>query len=152
MIWIRIDNRLIHGQVIESWLPNLAAKLLIVANDELSADPMQQEIMSLAIPQSVNVEFTSIADMEQVCVKSRKGDEAVLVLVSSCADAKRLYEQGLMYTVLNIGNVHYKPGKKQISPSVALSNDDESCLRFLASKNVELDFRCVPNDRTQVDF
>ena len=108
--------------------------------------------MSLAIPQSVNVEFTSIADMEQVCVKSRKGDEAVLVLVSSCADAKRLYEQGLMYTVLNIGNVHYKPGKKQISPSVALSNDDESCLRFLASKNVELDFRCVPNDRTQVDF
>ena len=152
MIWIRIDNRLIHGQVIESWLPNLDSKLIIVANDELSNDIMQQEIMSLAIPHGVEPVFSTIADVEQACLKHRKGDDSVLILVSTCADAKRLYEAGVLYTVLNVGNVHYKAGKKQISPSVALSSEEEACLRFLQGKNVELDFRCVPNDRTQVEF
>jgi len=151
---VRIDNRLIHGQIIETWLPYTGAKTVIVANDALAGDSLQQEIMSLAIPQTVNSLFCPIEGLADEVGQLGNGKEgcSVLVLFSSCADAKRAYESGFDFEVLNIGNVHYSPGKKQISPSVALSDDDESCLKLLSRKGVELDFRCVPNDPVQVRF
>lgn len=153
MTFVRIDNRLIHGQIIETWLPYTGAKVVVVANDGLASDVLQQEIMSLAIPHSVESVFVTIDDLADM-VEDRQGtdDRAMIILFSGCADAKRAYECGFSFEILNIGNVHYSPGKKQISPSVALSADDESCLKLLSKKGVELDFRCVPNDPVQVRF
>lgn len=54
MLWFRIDNRLVHGQIIEAWLPHIRAKTLLVANDELAQDELRQEIMSLAVPSDVS--------------------------------------------------------------------------------------------------
>lgn len=151
---VRIDNRLIHGQVIETWLPYIGARVVVVANDELSTDALQQEIMSLAIPQSVTSLFVSIdtlvVELDRLMAEEGGGD--ILILFSSCPDAKRAHDAGFNFDLLNIGNVHYRPGKKQISPSVALSGEDESCLKHLSRKGVELDFRCVPNDPVQVRF
>ncbi|CCH47782.1 PTS system sorbose subfamily IIB component [Pseudodesulfovibrio piezophilus C1TLV30] len=150
---VRIDNRLIHGQIIETWLPYTGAKVVIVANDELAGDTLQQEIMSLAIPQTVSSLFISIEDLAQEIGMLEAGNiSSILVLFSNCSDAKRAFDFGFDYTSLNIGNVHYSPGKKQISPSVALSDADESCLKQLSKRGVILDFRCVPNDPVQVRF
>lgn len=147
---VRIDNRLIHGQVIEAWLPHIGATTVIVANDELATDILQQEIMSLAIPHTIASIFVSVEKLAET-VEEHKGDASdTLVLFSSCADARRAFDHGFGFEMLNIGNVHYSPGKKQISPSVALSDEDEGCLKHLSRKGVELDFRCVPNDPIQV--
>ena len=154
MIFVRIDNRLIHGQIIETWLPYTGAQLVLVANDELAHDVLQQEIMSLAIPQTVDSYFVcvdAISETMDEFGKSGEGDD-VIILFSNCSDAKRAFDAGFGFDVLNIGNVHYSPGKKQVSPSVALSDEDESCLRHLNRKGVKLDFRCVPNDQVQVRF
>lgn len=154
MTLVRIDNRLIHGQIIETWLPYTRAKVVVVANDELANDDLQQEIMGLAIPQSVTSLFVSIDSLpaQMDSLSSEYGQDSVLILFSNCPDAKRAFDAGFGFESLNIGNVHYSPGKKQISPSVALSGDDESCLKQLSRKGVELDFRCVPNDPVQVRF
>lgn len=153
MTLVRIDNRLIHGQIIETWLPYTGAEVVVVANDELSNDSLQQEIMSLAIPHSVTSVFVCIDDLaskiEFLCTQHSC---PVIILFSNCADAKRAFDRGFNFESLNIGNVHYSPGKRQISPSVALSDDDEHCLKVLSRKGVELDFRCVPNDPVQVRF
>lgn len=151
MTLVRIDNRLIHGQIIESWLPFTGAKTVVVANDELANDVLQQEIMSLAIPGTVESRFVDVETLAGELTQGRV-DESVMVLFSNCSDAKRAYDCGFSFASLNIGNVHYSPGKKQISPSVALSDEDEFCLRHLSKKGVELDFRCVPNDPVQVRF
>jgi PTS system mannose-specific IIB component len=151
---VRIDNRLIHGQIIETWLPYTGATTVIVANDQLAGDILQQEIMSLAIPQTISSTFVSIENLAQAMTKYGTAREAasVLVLFSSCADAKRAYDSGFAYETLNIGNVHYSPGKRQISPSIALSDEEEGCLKQLSRDGVTLDFRCVPNDNVQVRF
>jgi PTS system mannose-specific IIB component len=59
-IWVRIDNRLIHGQVIETWIPYCKSKFIVVANDEIYEDPLRQEIMRLAIPANLTILFCSI--------------------------------------------------------------------------------------------
>ncbi|WP_243546250.1 PTS sugar transporter subunit IIB [Pseudodesulfovibrio tunisiensis] len=149
---VRIDNRLIHGQIIETWLPFTGAGMVIVANDELAGDILQQEIMSLAIPATTASLFVPVEALASEIDSLPGKPEDLLVLFSTCSDAKRAYEHGFSFEQLNIGNVHYSPGKKQISPSVALSEEDEGCLRMLKRQGVTLDFRCVPNDPVQVRF
>lgn len=151
MFWVRIDNRLIHGQIIETWLPYTGAALLIVANDDLATDALRQEIMSLAIPNDVKVVFTKIDAVTDLMARFGYADRSnSLVLFSSCPDARRAYERGFAFDGLNIGNLHYSPGKRQICAHVAVSSEDQSCLDFFSRKGVKLDFRCVPNDSVQV--
>ena len=154
MLWVRIDNRLVHGQVIETWLPYTHAKHIIVASDTVAEDALQQQIMSLAIPQSVICIFSTIDNLNctVLSVSEKHEGDNIMVLFSTCCDLRKALEKGFKLDLVNIGNIHYAPGKKQISPSVALSSDDESCLHFFKGLGIELDFRCVPNDPVLVRF
>ncbi|WP_432736012.1 PTS sugar transporter subunit IIB [Maridesulfovibrio sp. FT414] len=153
MQWVRIDNRLVHGQIIETWLPYTHARHIIVADDAVAGDDLQQQIMSLAIPQSVSCSFSRVEDLGNKVMSISDGrNGSIIILFSSCADVRRALDSGFSFNSVNIGNIHYGPGKKQISPSVALSSDDESCLHYFKGMGIELDFRCVPNDPVQVRF
>lgn len=152
MYWVRIDNRLVHGQIIETWLPYLGAKIIFVVNDELAEDVMRQEIMRLAVPAGVELFFSRVdgvkAAMRDSLMSSAPTD--VLLLFATCVDANRAHQSGLRFSALNVGNLHYGPGKQQVCAHVALSSEDISCLRYFSRSGVRLDFRCVPNDTTQV--
>ena len=63
MLWFRIDNRLIHGQVIETWLPYTQAGHLLVANDGVAQDSLQQSIMSMAVPSRIKLQFVSLGKL-----------------------------------------------------------------------------------------
>ncbi len=150
MLWVRIDNRLIHGQVIETWLPYTRAKRLLVVNDEMAADSLQQQIATLAVPSRIHATFLHVRDLPAFVAAHAAEMQETLVLVASCGDARRIAETGFAFTVLNVGNLHYAPGKRQLCAHVAVSDEDEACLRFFSKRSVELDFRCVPNDPVQV--
>lgn len=152
MFWVRIDNRLVHGQVIESWIPFTGAKKLVVANDALASDILQQEIMSLAIPQDVDPFFIPVDALTSFLGAHSRSlrDLDLLVLFASCQDARRAFERGVAFQSLNVGNLHYSPGKKQLCAHVALSAEDESCLQFFSKRGVTLDFRCIPTVPIQV--
>ena len=150
MYWVRIDNRLIHGQIIETWLPFTGASRLIVANNALAEDALQQQTMLLAVPSRITAEFVLLPDIADTVARNEINKEKSMVLVSSCGDARTIYDLGMLFTSLNIGNLHYGPEKKQICAHVALSEDDAEQLRYLHNKGVKLDFRCVPNDHPHV--
>ena len=151
-IWVRIDNRLVHGQVIENWLPYCKANMLVVANDTLACDELQQEIVSLAVSGNVGLVFTPVDYSLETfrSLYSSYRPQELFFLFATCSDAQRAYESGLQFKLLNIGNLHYGPGKKQVCEHVALDGKDRECLRFFQMEGVKLDFRCVPNKQVQV--
>lgn len=150
MIWFRIDNRLIHGQVIETWLPYTRAKHLIVCNEMLSRDELRQQIMLLAVPSRIQVSFISPASLPSLLKDYKEDTDKVLVIFADCRDAKAAYNAGVHFPSLNIGNMHYGPGKRQVCEHVAMSEEDEACLRTFADTQITLDFRCVPNDTVDI--
>lgn len=153
MFWVRIDNRLVHGQVIESWLPFTKSKMIVVANDELAKDSLRQEIMALAIPADIQKAFVMVEKVTDFLYEKFRAQEEIdaLILFSDCGDAKRAYEKGLSFMRVNIGNLHYGPGKTQVCAHVALSADDMKCLKYFRESGVKIDFRCVPNEPVQVN-
>ncbi|HKK33503.1 MAG TPA: PTS sugar transporter subunit IIB [Desulfomicrobiaceae bacterium] len=151
MVWVRVDNRLVHGQVIETWLPYVSARTLIVANNDLAGDYLRQEIMKLAIPSGVALVFSSVeAVPETVHDLGKREDRGILVLFADCCDARDAFVHGFEFESINIGNLHYGPGKQQICDHVALSDRDSACLHFFSREGVKIDFRCVPNKTVKV--
>ncbi len=151
-LWIRVDNRLVHGQVIETWLPYSKANVLIVVNDELAQDSLRQEIIDLAVPQNISLAFSPVDKVLESLHSINEGTSCkeIFMLFASCTDAKKAFESGLDFEFLNIGNIHYAPGKKQVCDHIALSKEDINCLRFFEKKGIKLDFRCIPNQDVQV--
>lgn len=146
MTWFRVDNRLVHGQVIEGWLPYVAARHLVVANNAMAQDDLRQQITLLAVPQDVETHFVMLEALSatlQAC-----GDDA-LVLFEDCKDARQASDAGIPMKSLNIGNLHYGPGKKQLLPHVAVSEQDSEDLRTLLNRRIQLDFRCVPSEKVR---
>lgn len=146
MFWVRIDNRLVHGQIIEAWLPFTGASNIVVANDELAADDLRQQIMSIAIPMGITIAFVEVEKTAGYLRSKRLIGADALVLLAGCTDACRAYHSGLVFTCLNLGNMHYGPGKKQVCQHIALSKEDERCLETLSKQGVALDYRCIPSD------
>ncbi|GAB1410812.1 PTS sugar transporter subunit IIB [Desulfovibrionales bacterium] len=151
-MWFRIDNRLVHGQVIEAWLPHIRASILVVANDELAADELRQEILSLAVPSAVTLLCCTVKDVPRELrrLEHEQGNQRILVLFATCEDARDAYMAGVEFSVLNIGNLHYGPGKEQICEHIALSATDRACLTYFKDNGVEIDCRCVPSMTAKV--
>lgn len=145
-VYFRIDNRLVHGQVIEAWLPYTGARDLVVANDALAEDMLRQQIISLAVPQRVAVHFIPLNALEATLAACK---DTAFVLFMDCGDAFAAFSTGMPMSSLNIGNLHYSEGKRQLLPHVAVSPQEEGQLRSMRDAGVSLDFRCVPTENTR---
>lgn len=147
----RVDNRLIHGQVGVTWVNHLGANLILVANDEVSKDPVQQSLMDMVVPDAIATRFFSIEKTIQVIDKASPKQKIFLVCKTP-QDALRLVEGGVKITEVNIGNMHFSEGKQQISSTVSLDEDDKKTLRKLHELGVKIEQRRVPDERVEVDL
>lgn len=148
IISTRVDNRLVHGQVGMTWVNSIQANLVLVANDEVANDTVQQSLMDMVLPEGVQSRYFTIEKTISVIHKASPSQRIFLV-VRTPQDILRLVEGGVPIKYVNIGNMHFSEGKKQISPTVSVDESDIETLRKLASLGIELDLRGVPSDRGQ---
>jgi len=151
MSWFRVDNRLVHGQIIEGWLPYLDAVKLVVINDKLALDELQQQIMQLAIPARIQTHFISVKNTKALYDAIESRGDTTLYLLATFQDVSRLTREGVAVPILNVGNMHYGHGKRHLCTHVAVSDNDLECLRALQENGTQLDFRCVPTDMPIVE-
>jgi mannose/fructose/N-acetylgalactosamine-specific phosphotransferase system component IIB len=144
----RVDNRLVHGQVLEAWLPALDAQGIVVADDEAAASLLVRSAMSLAIPPRISFQVLSIAQAAALFRPGGEGPPAprTLLLVREVRDAAALREQGVPLPRLNLGNIHFRAGRKALSTSVYLDQAELDLLSQLAAAGTEIELRAVPSD------
>jgi len=145
---MRVDNRLVHGQVLEAWLPALDAHGILVADDEAAGNVLARAAMALAIPPKVSFEVMRVAEAAQRLRPGGKGPQSprTLVLLREVRDALVLQELGVPIPQLNLGNVHFGQGRRQVSPSVFLDERDLAALDRLATQGTRVEARAVPSE------
>lgn len=141
----RIDNRLIHGQVGMTWTNTLGANLVIVANDEVSQNKIQQDLMDMALPDSAESRYFTLEKTIRIIDKAAPRQK-IFIVVRTPQDALALVEGGVPIDKINVGNLHYEEGKKQISQTVSVDEDDITTFKKLDELGVELDVRGIPNE------
>ena len=144
---IRIDDRLLHGQVALTWTPSLGAGCILVANDKVAADEFQKMALNLAKPANVKLLVKSIADTAAILNDARYSGIKMLVLVNSVKDALSLSELVPDLKSINFGGIRAKEGSKAVSKAVALTESDISSIRTMLEKGLELEIRQVPGDK-----
>jgi len=144
LVLARIDCRLIHGQVVETWIPHVKANSLIVANDDLAADTVLRSVMELAVPVGIRVRFCRLDQAKGVLAEAERAGERSILLVANASDAVKLRQGGTGFDLLNIGNLHFAEGKVQISPSVFFAPEDFEALQWFRSHGVSVSVRGTP--------
>lgn len=142
----RIDNRLIHGQVGMTWTNTLGANLVIVANDEVSKDEVQQSLMDMVLPETAQSRYFTIEKTIRIIDKAAPRQK-ILLVVRTPQDALRLVEGGVPLSKINVGNLHFSEGKKQISSVVSVDENDIETFKKLHELGVELEVKGTPDDR-----
>jgi len=140
----RIDNRLVHGQIISTWMPYLRLKRFVVINDALPSNALRMKMFRMAIPLAVEFCAMTVEEAGQKLQGLLQSDVATIVLLESIDDAVRLFESGHPFTNLNIGNVHHGPERRSYTPSVFLSDTDIGKLKELFRRGVRCEIKSLP--------
>ncbi|MDF7682984.1 PTS sugar transporter subunit IIB [Lactobacillus sp. ESL0679] len=146
---VRVDERLLHGQVAIGWTSNSGANTILVANDEAQQDKVKAMALDLAKPAGVKLYIRNVAESGEIVNKFASAKKAqVLVLVRNIQDALKLIKgSNGAITNLNVGGVKFEDGKKKLNDFVAVSDQDVADLKEIQKMGVELDFRMLPRDK-----
>lgn len=144
----RIDNRLVHGQVGMTWVNTLGANLVIVANDEVAKDEVQQNLMDMVLPETAESRFFTIEKTIRIIEKAAP-HQKILLVIKNPEDALKLVQGGVPIQKINVGNLHYAEGKKQLSATVSVDEADIQVFQKLHGLGVELEVQGIPNERAR---
>ncbi|EFT95631.1 MULTISPECIES: PTS mannose/fructose/sorbose transporter subunit IIAB [Enterococcus] len=147
----RIDERLIHGQVAGIWSTSLSTQRIIVANDEAATDPLQKSSLRMAAPSSMRLSVLGVEAAAKNIQSGKYGKQRLFLLFKNPKDVLRFIEaQGPIKTV-NVGNMSYKEGAREVTKSIQVLPEEEQIFETIASKGVTVTAQLVPNDPV-VDF
>jgi len=144
---VRVDDRLVHGQVMEGWVPYFKADNIIVASDEVARSAFHREAIESCSHGSLVVKVADAKDAIHDICEGRYDTCRVIILVSGLRDAMRLYEGGIHFTELNIGNIHHGGEGRMITKSVYVDREDEEIIDRFMGLGIAIEIRAVPYER-----
>lgn len=144
---VRVDHRLLHGQVAFAWTKTLGVDCILIANDEVAKDTLRMGALRMAAPSGVKLVIKSIED-SVANMKAGKTDKYNLfILLESIEDAYRLTEEVPEIKFINLGGIKSASDKRQISKAIFVSDKDCDLLRKMNDKDVKLEIRMVPDEK-----
>jgi mannose/fructose/N-acetylgalactosamine-specific phosphotransferase system component IIB len=146
LVLYRIDDRLIHGQVVVGWGQPLDVAFIVLVDDEVAGSEWEQELYRMGVPPEMEVHFLSVEDA-LAQLPSYQADPRHGILLTGDIDTMRRLVAGGGVTSVNLGGIHHRAGRTQRMRYVFLSNDEENALRELATRGVAVSAQDVPGAR-----
>jgi D-glucosaminate PTS system EIIB component len=148
IVLCRVDDRLVHGQVVVGWGRPLDLHRIVLVDDEVRASPWEQELYRMAAPPEIAVEFASAAEAAPRLAAWEAGRERVLVLVGTIGIASELERQapGKLHK-LNLGGIHAGPGRHERLRYLYLSDEELTMLQGLARRGLQISAQDLPTSR-----
>ncbi|WP_278852340.1 PTS sugar transporter subunit IIB [Ligilactobacillus aviarius] len=143
---VRIDSRLLHGQVATAWTKSVHPDRIIVVSDNVSKDKLRKNMIIQAAPPGVRANVVPIKKMIEVSKDPRFGATKALVLFENPEDALKAIEGGVDIKTLNIGSMAHSEGKVAVNKVLSLNEKDVETYDKLNEMGIKFDVRKVPND------
>lgn len=141
----RIDDRLIHGQVITTWVKNYDIEQVLVINNKVANDKVQQSVLTMSAPPGLKVLVFGVQEFIEILKKTTIKKRTMLLFTNSI-DVDALVDGGLSLEKLNVGGMRMQDGRHQLSRAVSVTPEEEQAFRNLIAKNVIVEVQMVPKD------
>ena len=139
---VRVDYRMVHGQIVAKWIKFRPVDRLILAGDSLVDDPFMGDIYRMAVPDR-EVDIVKLGDVQTAI--DRKND-TVLLIFKDVASAYTVYKNGLQLPELNVGAVQNSAQRKAVVQGVALSVEEYEKLSEMKAEGVNVFLQPIPEN------
>ncbi len=143
----RIDDRLIHGQVVVGWGQPLELRFLVLVDDEVASSEWEQELYRMGVPVDMRVEFVSVAQAVERYATFAADPKPGMLLTGDIDTMARLCTALPAVRRVNLGGVHHRAGRTQKLRYIFLSASEEAELRAMAATGLEISAQDVPAAR-----
>jgi PTS system mannose-specific IIB component/fructoselysine and glucoselysine-specific PTS system IIB component len=143
----RIDDRLVHGQVVVGWGEPLKAGFIVLVDDAVRASPWEQDLYRMGVPPGIELISASVAEAVAQLPRWEADPRVGIVITGDVATIAALTENCHAVKRINVGGVHHRPGRTERLRFVYLSDAEVEQLRRLAAKGIEIVAQDVPTAR-----
>ena len=144
----RVDDRLIHGQVVVGWGAQLGLDVIMVVDDELSDSDWEQDLYRAGLPNDMLARFSKVEDAAGEIPALTSSDARCFILARDLETMRRLAEVGALDGIeVNLGGLHDAPGRQPVLPYLFLAKSDRKELERLRDSGVRVTARDVPSAR-----
>ncbi len=143
----RVDDRLIHGQVVVGWGQPLGLGFIVLVDDAVRASAWEQDLYRMGVPSGVEVIFASVAEAARGLEAWQRDPRVGIVLAGDIGSMARLAGSAPAVHRVNIGGVHHRPGRTEHLRYVYLTDDEVAALRELAARGLDIFAQDVPTAR-----
>ena len=143
----RIDDRLIHGQVVVGWGQPLDCTFIVLVDDEVRESDWEQDLYRMGVPPHIEIIFASVGEAAERLPAWESDTRVGIVLVPDIDTASALVSRSDRVKKLNVGGIHHRSGRTERLRFVYLSDDERAKLRDLAAKGVDVTAQDVPTAR-----
>jgi PTS system mannose-specific IIB component len=145
VVFARVDDRLVHGQVVQGWVPFVHADSIYVVNNDIFLDEDRCRLMRMILPPELAFRVVPIDDLGP-CLHN-DNQKKIFLLFSSLEDVLKAVQEGVSLQNINVGNLHHQRGGCEVSPSVFLNKSDIRILRELLALGIDVEVKDVPEGR-----
>lgn len=149
IVLLRIDDRLLHGQVAYSWRAALSYDAIVIANDAAAGDELRKKAFKMARPEGVKIATRTITEAAALTKDERLAKMRVFVICGSPKDAYQFYQHIAEKPVLNIGGMQSRAGTTMLAPAVYFAEDDYTYTNRLVQAGVVVEIQEVPEKKAK---
>ncbi|WP_270640721.1 PTS system mannose/fructose/N-acetylgalactosamine-transporter subunit IIB [Longibaculum muris] len=145
-VHIRIDDRLIHGQVATRWATGLKVNRIMIIDDQVAVNETEKSVLRMAAPAGVN---TSILQFDKAVANIKNGNYAgqrVMLVVKSPVILVKMMEAGIQLLPVNVGNMSNRPGTTQYKKSVSMTDEEKVAVEKLLQAGIKVTAQMVPDE------
>jgi mannose/fructose/N-acetylgalactosamine-specific phosphotransferase system component IIB len=148
IVLYRVDERLIHGQVVVGWGNQLHPDRYVVVDDDLAGSVWEQELYALALPPDTEATFTTLAEARRLLPEWRGMQARIILLTRNVPNMRRLADDGaLRGEQVNLGGIHYADGRRAYLPYLYLNDAEITDLQGLVAEGAIVSARDLPGGR-----
>lgn len=144
--FVRVDHRLIHGQVITKWMKLVNANKIVIVDDRLGKDPFMAEVYAMAAPAGVKVEIIDTQEIVNRLTEGEYANDQLFLLFKNISSVQKAVNNGLILKQLQLGGVPYEQGRTKVISAVSLLNEEVDFLEELTNSGTEVVAQIVPEE------
>jgi PTS system mannose-specific IIB component len=148
LVLVRIDDRLIHGQVVTEWIKHTDGNRILIIDDKLINDRMMLRILKAATPPEISVEVLAVADAVLMLKQDSPPDERIIILVKTPDSLEKLVDEGVELKKIILGGMGNNPIRKRYGKSFSASDEEVACIKRMMQKGITAEIQMIPGDKS----
>lgn len=146
---LRIDSRLLHGQVATNWAKVLKVDRILVVSDQVARNNIRKTLIRQASPPGIKVHVIPLMKMLRIYFDPRFNSFKALILVENPRDAQILVQNGVRVDLVNIGALSFNSSRKMVTDTISVDQTDVDAFTWLHDQGIKLDIRKVSGDTSR---